>query len=112
MLLTPITLNQVGIHLGPISFWKPIFTLLEKGVLAVSPDGKNFTNLSFEEPEALKELKSDRSIVIKEADKGSAIVVWDREDYVTEANRQLSNLEVYEALDWDPTVELEAEVRN
>ena len=81
-------------------------------MLAVSPDGKNFPNLSFQEREALGELKSDRSIVIKEADKGSAVVVWDREDYVAEANRQLSNLEVYEALDRDPTVELEAEVMN
>ena len=27
-------------------------------------------------------LKSDKSIVIKSADKGSAVVVWDREDYI------------------------------
>ena len=60
-------------------------SLLEKEVLAVSPGGKNFPHLSFEECEALKELTSDRSIVIKEADKGSAVVVWDREDYVAKA---------------------------
>ncbi len=47
------------------------------------------------------ELKSDRSIVIKEADKGSAVVVWDREDYVAEAKRQSSNGEVYEVCNED-----------
>ena len=56
-------------------------------MLAVSPEGKNFPNVSFEEHEALRILKSDRTIVIKEADKGSAVVVWDKVDYVTEADR-------------------------
>ena len=81
-------------------------------MLAVSPEGKNFPNLSFEEREAFRILKSDRSIVIKEADKGSAVVVWDKVDYVAEADRQLGNSEVYEELDKDPTAELELEVRN
>ena len=81
-------------------------------MLAVSPEGRNFPNLSFKEREALMELKSDRSIIIKEADKGSAVVVWGREDYVAEANRQLGNIDVYEELDRDPTVELEADIRN
>ena len=34
-------------------------------------------------------------IIIKEADKGSAVVVWDREDYLREANSQLSDKDVY-----------------
>ena len=68
-------------------------------MLAVSPESKNFPNLHSEKREALRELKSDRSIVIKEADKGSAVVVWDRDDYVAEANGQISNSDVYEQLD-------------
>ena len=30
------------------------------------------------------------------ADKGSAVVVWDRADYIIEANRQLNDRQVYE----------------
>ena len=40
------------------------------------------------------------------------MVVWDKVDYVAEADRQLGNSEVYEELDKDPTAELELEVRN
>ena len=56
--------------------------------MSVSPEGKNFSNLSSSEQFPLQQLKSDRNIVIKEADKGSAVVVWDRGDYISEANRQ------------------------
>ena len=58
------------------------------------------------------ELKSDRSIVIKEADKGSAVVVWDRNDYCREAYRQLENGVVYEELSGNPISQLEEEVSN
>ena len=42
-------------------------------------------------------------IIIKGADKGSVVVVWDREDYLKEAYRQLDDKEVYEVPD-DPSV--------
>ena len=51
-----------------------------------------------DERSALKDLRDDTSIVIKEADKGSAVVVWDREDYIKEANSQLEDKEVYEEI--------------
>jgi len=35
-------------------------------------------------------------IIIKEADKGSGIVLWDREDYLMEAGKQLGGENVYE----------------
>ena len=40
-------------------------SLLEKEVMSVSPEGKNFSNLSPSEQLSLKQLKSDRNIVIK-----------------------------------------------
>ena len=40
-------------------------------------------------------LANDRSIVIKRADKGSCVVVWDREDYVAEASTQFNDESVY-----------------
>ena len=81
-------------------------SLLEKEVMFVSPEGKNFSNLSSSEQLSLQQLKSDRNIVIKEADKGSAVVVWDRGDYISEANRQLDDRQVYEEIEVDPTVNL------
>ena len=40
-------------------------------------------------------LADDRSIVIKKADKGSCIVVWDENDYLREAEKQLEDPNVY-----------------
>ena len=39
--------------------------------------------------------------MIKSADKGSAVVVWDREDYINEAEKQLDDEEVYEEVSND-----------
>ena len=41
-------------------------------------------------------MKNDNTIVIKGADKGSEVVVWDREDYLKEEHKQLSDEEVHE----------------
>ena len=51
--------------------------------------------MSREEWQAVRSLADDRSIVIKKADKGSCVVAWDRNDYLLEAERQLSDTEVY-----------------
>ena len=39
----------------------------------------------------MRSLQNGRSVVIKLADKGSAVVVWDRNDCLKEAKRQLSD---------------------
>ena len=39
-------------------------------------------------------------------DKGSAVVVWDWGDYISDANRQLDDRQVYEEVEVDPTVGL------
>ena len=73
---------------------------LEEDILAL--DTKlHFSNLTREEREALKSLRDDNSIVIKEADKGSAVVIWDREDYLKEASKQLGDVNVYEEVKGD-----------
>ena len=41
--------------------------------------------------EAIKSLAGDRSIVITKVDKGSSVVVWDRLDYLMEAEKDLEN---------------------
>ena len=40
-------------------------------------------------------LAEDRSIIIKPADKGSCLVIWNREDYLTEGYRRLSDHSTY-----------------
>ena len=46
-------------------------------------------------------LRDDASINIKEADKGSAVVVWYRKDYLRESNSQISDNDVYRKLKGD-----------
>ena len=70
--------------------------------MSISTSGANFDNLSQSEKQAVKDLQSDESIVIKAADKGSAVVVWERADYMKEAESQLSDEQVYERCPTDP----------
>ena len=48
-------------------------------------------------------LKDDTSIIIKGADKSSVVVVWNWEDYLKEAYRQLDDKEVHEQVPDDPS---------
>ena len=52
------------------------------------PKGK-YSNLTSKEQQALHNLKIDKNIVIKGADEGSAVVIWNREDSIKEAVKQL-----------------------
>lgn len=60
---------------------------------------KEKTNLSPQEMEALKELIHNKHIVIKPADKGSAVVILGRDQYIKEVNRQLSDQIYYKKLE-------------
>jgi hypothetical protein len=67
-------------------------------------------NLTPAEKGPPKELKERDDIVIKSADKGSAIVVMDKVDYLEEANRQLMEERFYKKLDSDPTEEFSTKI--
>lgn len=56
------------------------------------------TNLPDNQQRSLTKLSKDLSIVIKQADKGSAIVIMDRTNYIKEADRQLSNPTFYKEI--------------
>ena len=64
---------------------------LEEKLLDIDIPKDKFNNLSKEERDALYFLRNDNTIVIKGAEKGSAVVVWDREHYLKEA---LSNCQM------------------
>ncbi|XP_078510443.1 uncharacterized protein LOC144770079 [Lissotriton helveticus] len=59
---------------------------------------------------ALNNLKTDSTVIIKQADKGGAIVVWDINDYTTEVMRQLADSSCYRKINKDPTTDLQNEL--
>ena len=63
-------------------------------------------NLTKQEWIGLKQLSSNPEIVIKKADKGSAIVVMQTTDYLREGYRQLSDRNFYTKLTEDPTLSI------
>lgn len=56
---------------------------------------KIHSNLTKAEITALESLRANKRIIIKRADKGNAIVVMDRFQYLWEVNRQLADREYY-----------------
>ena len=52
----------------------------------------------------VRALADDRSIVIKKADKGPCVVVWDRWDYVKDAEKQLGDSTVYEEINYNKKI--------
>ena len=68
---------------------------LEEKLMKIEIPKDKYNNLTSEERQALHDLKNDKNIVIKAADKGSALVFWDREDYIKEAEKQLGDCDVY-----------------
>ncbi|CAJ0933463.1 unnamed protein product [Ranitomeya imitator] len=52
-------------------------------------------NLLVEERHSLRNLQDDKSIIIKPADKGGALVIMDKNMYISEIMRQLSDASIY-----------------
>ena len=59
-------------------------------------------NLTKAQNAALRELKRDRDLIVLTADKGVAMVVMDKQDYINKAN-QLLNQNTYKVISKDPT---------
>ena len=88
----------------PKSTWTPpkgcaslemFLSQVEKELFEYVPQRVQKYNLSKNEWRTLKMLIEDNSIIIKPADKGSCVVVWDRDDYLAEGYSQLSDNNVY-----------------
>ena len=71
---------------------------LEEKLMKVEVPKDKFNSLTSSERKASYHLKNDKCIVIKSADEGLAIVLWDREDYIKEAEKQFGDKHVYEEL--------------
>ena len=64
---------------------------VENDLFKVVDKELGYSNFTSEEWKALRSLADDKQIVIKKADKGSCVVIWDRDDYLVEAERQLKD---------------------
>ena len=64
---------------------------LDEKPMSIEIPKDKYNNLMREERGALFDLRKDKTIVIKGADKWSAVVVWDRDDYIQEAEKQLGD---------------------
>ena len=67
----------------------------EKDIFSVLPGNASVYNLTKNEWLAMRGLAEDRSIVIKTADKESCAVLWDRADYLADAENHLSDSSTY-----------------
>ena len=63
-------------------------------------------NMTRKERKALNELINNPTLIINKADKGSTVVVQDRCDYITEANKHLADPQTYKRLNENITSKL------
>ena len=67
------------------------------------------SNLSKAEAQTLSEIKRDKSSIVLTADKGVAMVVMDRQDYVNKSNNLLAQ-PAYRSITKDPTNKINAKL--
>ena len=75
------------------SFVNRARTYYDNFVSSISHDTRS--NLPNNQQSALKDLSSNNDIVIKEADKGGAITIINKEDYITDCNTRLEDNSTY-----------------
>ena len=71
---------------------------------------RSCSNLSKAETLSLEKLKNNNEIVIKPADKGGAIVIMNKEDYLNEGYRQLNDPVFYREIQRNPTNKYTTEI--
>ena len=90
----------------PKSTWEPglefrdpvletFFKCVQSEVANFTPREPRVKNITKDEKEAIADLSKDPTIIVKKADKGAAIVIMNRDDYIKEAERQLSDTDFY-----------------
>ena len=77
-----------------------------------APEEKNIPSRTADERQALRNHKRNTEVVIREADKGSAVVDMSRERYIAEANRQLSDTDVCQQVSSTVFIDVIEEVKD
>ena len=95
------------------SSWKPpkghpclevYLSQVEKELFELAVSHLGYSKFTKEEWTAIRSLADDRSIIIKKADKGSCVVVWDRNDYIAEAEKQLGDRNIYQDVNFSDRI--------
>ena len=60
------------------------------------------SNLTTAQSQAIRELKRDRDCIVLTADKGVAMMIMDRQDYINKS-KHLLNQPTYSTIPWNPT---------
>ena len=84
---------------------------IKMDTLLQTPQKIKHHNLTKTQYTGIKEICDNPNIILKKADKGSAVVCMNTSDYVHEILRQLSNKESYTKLNNDPTEAYSLEIR-
>ena len=77
-----MTIDQFLLRSLPTKILRIIENLEKKELFEILFSDLKNSNMSREEWQAVRFLADDRNIMIKKADKGSCVVVWDRNNYL------------------------------
>ena len=100
--LTPFFREQPSF--SPKSSWSPpaghpnlevFLSQIQQELFQSADKSLTYSNVTEEEWQAIRSPANDRSIVVKKPDKGSCVIVWDRNDYLSEAEKQLCDKAIY-----------------
>ena len=61
----------------------------------MSSSSIKYSNMPRDEWDSIRSLTDDKNIVIKRADKGSCVIIWDKNDYLLQADKKLKDKKVY-----------------
>ena len=64
---------------------------LEEKLMKIEIPKDKYNNLTSKKRQALYDLENDKNIVTKGSYEGSAVVIWNREDYIKKAKKQWKN---------------------
>ena len=82
------------LHLSP-KLHRILKSKVKEDIFSILPEHHQKFNSNKEEYLTMWSLQNDRSVIIKPAVKGSSVVVWDRNDYLKGAERQISDISIY-----------------
>ena len=69
-------------------------------------------NLTQQERAALKQLSRNTELIFKKTDKGSIIIIDDKDEYITDCNLHLNDRTTYRKLGQDPTLNVTHSIKN
>ena len=105
----------------PKSSWRPptrsasidaFITGIKSDLLNLTHKRKRKFNLTKEQYKGINDLVQNDKIVIKKADKGSAVVAMNKSDYLREGYRQPSDANFYKKIENDPTEQVASDIKN